>query len=103
MTRLDPSPRQVAQAVSETLGGATTDAIMGSSRSTPRAAYLRGVAMYLWRNAQGAKKLPSYTATGTAFGRDRRSVVRAINRCRTQVRTMELLAIRKALRAIQGQ
>jgi hypothetical protein len=59
--------------------------------------------MYLWRNTQGSKVLPSYTATGKAFGRDRRSVVRAIDRCRTQVRTTELLEIRRMLRTLQEQ
>ena len=98
------TPAQVAQAVSQVLGGATPEVILGSSRSTPRAAYLRGVTMYLWRNTQGDnKKLPSYTATGAAFGRDRRSVVRAIDRCRTKVRTLELLACRKVLRELQDQ
>ena len=99
----NPTPAQVAQAVSHVLGGATPEVILGSSRSTPRAAYLRAVTMYLWRNTQGAKKLPSYTATGLAFGRDRRSVVRALDRCRTKVRTLELLACRRALRDLLGQ
>ena len=70
--------RQVATAVCHVMGGSTADRVLAPQRGTPRTAYLRALSMWLWRNQDDTT--PTYTATGEAFGRDRRNVVRGLER-----------------------
>ena len=75
------TPRAVAQAVCAVMGGSTPEAIMASQRGTPRTADLRAVTMYCWRLwTKGQRPLPNSVETGAAFGRDRRNVVRGLQR-----------------------
>jgi hypothetical protein len=77
---MTPTPRQVAVAVCATLGGSTADAVLAPQRGTPRTAYLRAVSMWVWRSRHSQQPVPSLTATGLAFGRDRRNVARGFQR-----------------------
>ena len=51
---------------------------MAPQRGTPRTAYLRALSMLIWRDLHPVS--PSFSATGRAWGRDRRNVARGLQR-----------------------
>ena len=73
------SPEEVATAVCSVMGGASPSALLADHRGSPRTADLRAVAMYVWRLQHG-KETPTFSATGEAFGRDRRNVALGVQR-----------------------
>lgn len=71
------TPKQVAAVVCHVMSGATPEAIMADHRGSARTAELRAVSMLMWRHVNN---WPCLTATGEAFGRDRRNVARGLQR-----------------------
>lgn len=74
-----PDPLTVARAVCQVMTGSDARQLLASHRGSPRTADLRAVSMLLWRDLH-TRNPPCYTAIGAAFGRDRRSVSRGLQR-----------------------
>lgn len=74
-----PSTIRIAEVVCGVLGGASVASVMSDHRGSPRAADLRAVCWHVWRFVHKGK-MPTFTMTAQAWGRDRRAIARGLQR-----------------------